>query len=581
MLSLLLRYVLPLLLALAPIGAHPSALVLDRSSDEIDAWPAVTMLVDPSRALTVTDVFARPAQFVAPEVPHANLGVRGDAVWLRVPVQVPANGGRRWMLSVDYPSIDQIELYVTGGALPAQRILLGRTLPPSQRPWPSSWHAAPLDLEPGESYELLLRIETTSTMVVPLTLATSEAFHARESTAQALQGLLAGAALCLLLYSLAQWASLRDPMFVYYALTLAGITLFFIAYFGLGPQHLWGDNAWLTTRTAPLSVLLGGLLGGFLFIDRALRVQEIQPWISRALRTGAAIAGVAGAAFVVDIVNYRVAQAFATALGPMPMLLAIPAAWTRARGGDRIGIYMLAGWTVYGAGALTMAGLLRGYVPSNFWTQHAFQFGSLFEMLMWMCVLGVRIDGLRAAAQRADLERDALRALAHADPLTGLPNRRGLNEAVARILPGAAAERMVAVYLLDLDGFKSINDRLGHDAGDELLIGAARRLESTLRGSDVVARLGGDEFVAVATGLRGDTEARAIGRKLLAAFEAPILAAGQPCRVAVTIGYALSPLDGHDAPSLLKRADAAMYAGKQAGRRCLRRGAASVGLAST
>jgi diguanylate cyclase (GGDEF)-like protein len=219
----------------------------------------------------------------------------------------------------------------------------------------------------------------------------------------------------------------------------------------------------------------------------------------------------------------------------MPMLLAIPAAWTRARGGDRIGICMQAGWSVYGVGVLTMAALLRGYVPSNFWTQHAFQFGSLFEMLMWMCVLGVRVDGLRAAAQRADLERDALRALAHTDPLTGLPNRRGLNEVLARVLPTAATERMVAVYLLDLDGFKPINDRLGHDAADELLIGVARRLESTLRGSDVVARLGGDEFVAVATGLRGDTEARAIGRKLLAAFEEPIAAAGQPCRVAVTI----------------------------------------------
>ena len=112
-----------------------------------------------------------------------------------------------------------------------------------------------------------------------------------------------------------------------------------------------------------------------------------------------------------------------------------------------------------------------------------------------------------------------------------------------------------------------------------MLVGVARRLEALLRASDVVARLGGDEFVVVAAGLPGDAEARALGQKLLEAFRQPFAAAGQNCRVGLTIGNALAPLDGRDALGLLKRADAAMYAGKQAGRDCLRRGAASVGLA--
>jgi diguanylate cyclase (GGDEF)-like protein len=482
------------------------------------------------------------------------------------------------MVSIDYPSLEQIELHLIGGSRSLPPVALGRTLRTTERPWPSSWHAAALDLEPGTAYEILLRVETRSTMLVPMALATPEAFHTREATAQAFQGLLAGAGLCLLLYSLAQWASLRDPMFLYYSLTLAGITVFFVAYFGLGPQHLWGDNAWFAARVAPLSILLGGLLGGFLFIDRALRVGEIQPRVSRTLRGGAIVAGLVGGAFVADWVDYRIAQLCATILGLLPMLLTLPVAWTRARGGDRVGLYVLVGWGVYALGTLIMVGLLRGYVPSNFWTQHAFQFGSLFEMLMWMCVLGVRVEALRAAAQRAGLERDALRTMAHTDPLTGLPNRRGLNDVLARWLQNVASQRMAAVYLLDLDGFKSINDRLGHDAGDEVLVGVARRLKSTFRGGDLVARIGGDEFVAVATGLGGDADARAIGQKVLAAFEAPFTAAGRPCRVGITIGYAIAPLDGHDAQSLLKRADAAMYAGKQAGRCCLRRGTASVGL---
>jgi diguanylate cyclase len=169
------------------------------------------------------------------------------------------------------------------------------------------------------------------------------------------------------------------------------------------------------------------------------------------------------------------------------------------------------------------------------------------------------------------VERDALRSLAHSDPLTGLLNRRGLTEALRCALPINAAGPMLAVYLLDLDGFKLVNDSFGHDAGDELLVAVAGRLRAHLRASDAIARLGGDEFVLLAGALPGDTEAQQLGRKLLGAFHAPFDVAGQACRVGLTIGYALAPLDGNDGVELLRQADAAMYAGKQAGRFCLRR----------
>ncbi len=457
---------------------------------------------------------------------------------------------------------------------------LGRNLPFSKRPWPSSVHAVGLELEPGRPYELYLRVETTSTMAVPLTLSTPARFHASEARAQVTQGLMAGAALCLLFYSLTQWVGLRDAMFLYYALSLAGTTLFFVAYFGLGPQHLWGDNAWLTTHVAPLSVLLGGLVGACLFVDRALRVGEIRPWISRGLRAAAAVAGMAGAAFAAGVIDYRVAHLAATVLAPMTMLLAIPAAWIRARGGEPIGVYMLAGWGVYAVGTMIMAGLLRGWLPVTFATQHAFQFGSLFEMLLWMRVLAVRSEDLRAFSRLAQRERDALRSLADTDVLTGLRNRRGLSSTLARVLPGARPGHLTAILLLDLDGFKAVNDRLGHDAGDQLLVGVARRLESMLRPGDVPARFGGDEFVVVVSGLPGEDGARALAHNLQAALSEPLTAAGEPCGVGVSIGYVLAPLDGHDAATLLKKADEAMYAGKRSGRRCVRYRAAATTLAA-
>jgi diguanylate cyclase (GGDEF)-like protein len=201
-------------------------------------------------------------------------------------------------------------------------------------------------------------------------------------------------------------------------------------------------------------------------------------------------------------------------------------------------------------------------------------------MVMWQRVLAVRQEQVRHEAAQADREREALRSLAHTDPLTGLPNRRGLQAELASALPRADSNRMLGVYLLDLDGFKAVNDRLGHDAGDELLKLVAQRLRAPLRHRDVVARLGGDEFVVIATDLPGDDEARRLGLKLLDAVAAPFTVREQLCKVGLTVGYALAPLDGLDADSLLKRADAAMYAGKQAGKHTLRRGQASVGLVS-
>jgi diguanylate cyclase (GGDEF)-like protein len=190
----------------------------------------------------------------------------------------------------------------------------------------------------------------------------------------------------------------------------------------------------------------------------------------------------------------------------------------------------------------------------------------------------VRQEQLRHAAEHADREREALRSLAHTDPLTGLPNRRGLQLELTGALQRNEGTRLLAVYLLDLDGFKAVNDRLGHDTGDELLKAVAQRLRTPLRHRDVVARLGGDEFVVMATDLPSDDDARRLGQKLLDAFALPFMLRGESCKVGLTIGYALAPLDGHDAASLLKRADAAMYAGKQAGKHTLRRGQASVGL---
>ncbi len=164
-------------------------------------------------------------------------------------------------------------------------------------------------------------------------------------------------------------------------------------------------------------------------------------------------------------------------------------------------------------------------------------------------------------------ENNRARVLADHDELTGLPNRRSLEQRLASALVDAQASNApMALLFLDLDAFKPINDRLGHDTGDRLLRLVADRLKATLRATDTVARVGGDEFVVVLTPIRTVTDAQTIANKLLQAIRVPFNVEGHELNVTLTIGIALHPQDGNDAATLMRQADATMYRAKSLGR---------------
>jgi len=152
------------------------------------------------------------------------------------------------------------------------------------------------------------------------------------------------------------------------------------------------------------------------------------------------------------------------------------------------------------------------------------------------------------------------------DALTGLPNRAVAEDRMEQALARAARRhKSFAVLCIDLDGFKVVNDNLGHHAGDELLQAVATRLRSRVRHSDTVARIGGDEFLAIIEDCSGDAAAQAVAESLVAALQDPILIEGQTLAISGSIGIAMYPADGEN-PALLKRnADQAMYRAKSQG----------------
>ena len=160
-----------------------------------------------------------------------------------------------------------------------------------------------------------------------------------------------------------------------------------------------------------------------------------------------------------------------------------------------------------------------------------------------------------------------LERLAQNDTLTGLPNRHMFNDGIAAALRRSQRSgTQVALLFLDIDGFKRINDSLGHAAGDEVLREFARRLSSCVRATDLVARLAGDEFVIVLEGIHTREECRFIARKIIAAMRGAFRAGDSIVSVTTSIGIALAVGGATTAEALLKRADSALYAAKGLGR---------------
>jgi diguanylate cyclase (GGDEF)-like protein len=208
-------------------------------------------------------------------------------------------------------------------------------------------------------------------------------------------------------------------------------------------------------------------------------------------------------------------------------------------------------------------GVLGSLTPSAVYNHPA----AVAHPLRWAIVHGVFVLAASIASVVAWKlnEEQAMQ-----DALTRLPNRRLFNDRVAHALARTARRPTVlSVVYVDLDGFKGVNDTLGHAGGDQLLVLVAERIRALVRPSDTAARIGGDEFAVLVEDIMGEAEASYVAERLLAALAAPFIVRGVEVTVGASAGIALSePAISMD--ELLMKADGAMYEAKAAGRGCCR-----------
>ena len=513
----------------------------------------------------------------------AAFGFQPGAFWFHARLVNLHPGEPRWLLVQEYALSDRVDVYVLREDGTVQHQRGGDHAPFKVRSIRYRHPNFALDLPPGDAVDLYVRVQSQSSMQVPLSLYTPTAFTEMSRDAQLAIGLYYGILLALFFYNLVLWLTLRDPSYFWYLFHITAFGLVLFTLNGLGFEYLWPSSAWLADKAVPLSICLA-LIGMQQFARTFLELPQRWPrgnWVSLGLITFFALLGLASLEL-----PYRVSTPIASRAVLVGVLWIAVASIVVLRRGYRPARLFLLAWAMFLLGTTMFTLVAFGVLPKTFYTEYGVQIGSALEMLLLSVALGYRYAALRNENERIVREaklhleqkvmqrtgelRSALGQLenAHArlressqrDGLTGLHNRTHFRERLLEILE--RGDRPVSLLMIDLDHFKRINDAHGHAAGDAVLRSFAMTAVGGLRGHDVLARWGGEEFLLLMPDTAGPQAEATVWRMLERVGHLPFMDAGSLSFSAGVCEYRR----GETATQLLDRADVQMYEAKRAGR---------------
>lgn len=564
-------------------------LVLDEGlAQSLDGY--VALLRDPGGELSFDQVRAGTGLFRLAAAGDLHQGYTPDVYWMRVDVESRSSQRLDRMLEFTYAYLDDIRLYRVNADGTVEQMRSGRTLTPADRVVAHRKPVFPLSFDAGERATLYLRVTTHASMTLNARLAPTIEFYEDSDQAYVWLALYFGMLVALGTYNFLLFLGTRHRTFLLYSLFVFSFGIAASSMNGLGPLLLWPGlvGEW-GNRILPTGYTLAATLA-VMFARSFLDMRRIAPRWDRVLSV--MVICWWGATLITLVVPVQGALKIMSAMGVMTTVFLIASGVAGVR--HRIPaarIYLLA-WLLLLVGTALLSVRNLGWIPSNFLTVYSLQIGSAIEMLLLSFGLAARFNELKRqkelaqrqlvlALQRQERElehRVALRTseleAAKAqlerrvveDPLTGLYNRYGLMTHLEKALQRAQRRHEpLAVILIDLDGFKPVNDQYGHEAGDILLQEIARRLQQEARDSDCVARLGGDEFVVVTENIASEASVLEIGQRFREAITRPVaLASGDAVRVGASVGICTGRGGDQQGQDLIRRADEAMYRVKKA-----------------
>lgn len=588
------------------LSARADIITLDAGSSGLALNPHIELLEDPGARLSIEDM-ADPVvqQRFVPAQGKASVGQSPNPWWVKVTLQADQTAPGPWWLEVSAVSLLDLQLF----------------LPDGEQGWHMRQSGEVVSFEEGRDHahrRLLFQLPTLGEQPMTLYLRSFDpagnSFPLKVwqlddlSTLSADEnlwfGVIYGVITALLLYNLFIFFALRDSAYFWYVVTTTGALLMILGMTGHGFQHLWPNAAvpfWLDRISLP--ALWG--FGACRFTQTLLQTRRHVPWAHHLLTISCVLYVVAVTA---DGFGHRAVGAWVFVL---LSFTAIPAAlWAslvRWRQGYFPACLYFCGYGMILASVILLLLRATGVIQPASWSTYVFPIAVAAESILFSFALAYRIqllknqraeallqasreksarlaqmqasaDELQLAVEHRTAELKAtnlqlsqreqeLRHAAFHDPLTELPNRRYLvAQCESALLNAHRSGEALALLLIDLDHFKPINDKYGHDAGDLMLQHIGRRVREHVRTSDTVARLGGDEFAVLISGADAQDHAHDVADRLLTELAKPVAYGEQKLAVSISIGVAFYPQHAEQFASLYKAADQALYQAKAAGR---------------
>lgn len=519
---------------------------------------------------------------------------QSDAVyWLRLHLHNDTPSRSLWYLHQDYPLLDEVTFWLSNDAQPP--MVTGDTYPFHSRRVNYRHLLLPIELDAGEVVTVHIRVRSRGTLNLSMALKTPDELIASSNHATLSEGIFYGALLIFAAFNVLLFLGSRIIAYLYNAFYLLALGMFLFALVGFSSQYLWPNSPVLANVFIPISM-------GVCVLSMALFTRSFLE-----VRRHTAINGIlvalmvmsAGMLLWVFVLPYEVSVTVNLILGMVAMAVMAVIGMVRWAQG-----YTLAKWYVLASGCLFFGALtytLAAYrlfehwlPPEVFMRSTVGQIAIGAQMLLlnyalvqrWQMITQRALDAehtlrtslekevsqrtqeLQVAMQELEQANERLTSLSLKDPLTGLGNRRFMDQMLTELSADAQrTRRQLSLAILDADHFKALNDRWGHEFGDQCLKAIAAQVRANLfRPLDAAARYGGEEIALILP----DTDAKGalqICTRILEALRSSALTAPDGQAVTVTLSAGVAELaPGEDGTELFRRADEALYRAKHNGR---------------
>lgn len=533
------------------IGAGLPAVVDVTSQGGASLSPALELLEDPERRYTFEDVKEPPLQSRFQTIGGAspNFGFTSSAWWVRFTLSNPSDQPKHIFIRQDYPLIDLLDFWAQDQNGQWQHIATGDMRPFRERPVDHRLFLFPVDIPANSESTFYLRFETQGALNIGLFSHSPLDLTNMISKEYLALGVYYGGFIVLLFYNLFMFLTVRERTFAYYLVYLASYGLYMSLHNGLSFQILVPDYP-LFANKALLVLLSISLFGGTLFTRTILNTKAIAPVADR-IAYGMQLASLATMVISPFVQYHTMIVPLATLTVFLCLQMVVLGLLALSRGTGTARYYMIA-FSALLIGVFVYMAKTFGFLPHNFFTQNAFQIGSLLEMVLLSLAVASRLNELKHESST--------------DALTQLHNRRYFNDQMQIEFSRAQQQgHSLSLVVLDIDHFKRFNDRYGHSRGDTALKTVAGILKAAVRKPYTVCRYGGEEFVLILPSA-SESDVAILAERVRRKVEKDTAGSFD---LTVSIGFASLDSANFSSPEeLFIAADYALYTAKESGRNC-------------